>query len=138
MIQRFYIDPSVFGGLFDHEFELESRLLFDMVKDGRVICLYSDYTEKELVGAPEKVRFYFRDLFIHQKRSYIMESQIIPNFHTVEFFRKIKEKISEETYGLSYEELMAYFANKNSECERLDELTIEEQTCLMDEELCRS
>jgi len=31
------------------------------------------------------------------------------NFKTVSTFRKIKDKISSEIWGLSYEELMVYF-----------------------------
>jgi len=32
MKQRFYIDTSVFGGMFDKEFETETKLLFEKVK----------------------------------------------------------------------------------------------------------
>ena len=39
-------------------------------------------------------------------------------FDTVKFFREVKEKISEETWGLSYEELMEYF----DKAEREDKL----------------
>ena len=38
-------------------------------------------------------------------------------FDTVKFFREVKEKISEETWGLSYEELMEYFAKAKREDE---------------------
>jgi len=33
-MQRFYFDTSVFGGMFDSEFEEESTLLFEKVKLG--------------------------------------------------------------------------------------------------------
>jgi hypothetical protein len=46
MKQRFYIDTSVWGGLFDTEFERETAMLFDMVRAGKVVCLYSDIIEK--------------------------------------------------------------------------------------------
>ena len=59
MIQRFYIDTSVWGGLFDKEFEMETVLLFDFVKTKQIFCLYSDITESELMKAPEKVKSYF-------------------------------------------------------------------------------
>jgi len=62
MKQRFYIDTSVFGGLFDPEFERESVLLFDMVKNDQVVCLYSDVVERELMGAPVKVQSFFESL----------------------------------------------------------------------------
>ena len=35
-------------------------------------------------------------------------------FDTVKTFRKIKEKISEDIWGLSYEELMKYLENSKS------------------------
>jgi len=45
------------------------------------------------------------------------------NFDSVNFFRKIKDKISKETYGLSNEQLMEYYkdANKEAFFKRLDE-----------------
>ena len=44
-------------------------------------------------------------------------------FDSVNFFRKIKDKISKETYGLSNEQLMEYYkdANKEAFFKRLDE-----------------
>ena len=45
------------------------------------------------------------------------------NFDSVNFFRKIKYKISKETYGLSNEQLLEYYkdANKEAFFKRLDE-----------------
>lgn len=62
MKQRFYFDTSVFGGVFDSEFEEVTLLLFERVRLGRIICIYSDLTETELNSAPEKVRNYFKEL----------------------------------------------------------------------------
>ena len=62
MKQRFYFDTSVFGGVFDIEFEEITLQLFERVKLGKVVCVYSDLTETELVKAPEKVREYFKNL----------------------------------------------------------------------------
>ena len=62
MKQRFYIDTSVFGGLFDSEFEEETTLLFERVKLGQIICVYSNLTESELTNAPENVRNFFNKL----------------------------------------------------------------------------
>ena len=60
--QRFYFDTSVFGGVYDIEFEEDSIQLFEKVKLGQIICVYSDLTERELFEAPEKVKSFFRDL----------------------------------------------------------------------------
>jgi len=62
MVQRFYFDTSVFGGIFDEEFETESQLLFDMVHNGIVRCVYSELSEKELQNAPERVKAFFQEL----------------------------------------------------------------------------
>lgn len=62
MKQRIYFDTSVFGGVFDIEFEETTLQLFERVRIGKVICVYSDLTETELVNAPVKVRDYFKKL----------------------------------------------------------------------------
>ena len=62
MTQRFYFDTSVFGGLFDTEFERETTILFEKVALGQIICVYSNLTESELSKAPQRVRDFFLDL----------------------------------------------------------------------------
>ena len=56
MTQRFYFDTSVFGGIFDTEFEEETVLLFEKVALGQIKCVYSNLTESELSKAPEQIR----------------------------------------------------------------------------------
>ena len=53
MTQRFYFDTSVFGGMYDTEFERETTLLFEKVSLGQIICVYSNLTESELAKAPQ-------------------------------------------------------------------------------------
>ena len=62
MKQRFYFDTPVFGGVFDKEFEEVTLQLFERVKLGKIICVFSDLTETELVNAPKNIREYFRSL----------------------------------------------------------------------------
>jgi predicted nucleic acid-binding protein len=62
MIQKLYFDTSVFGGVFDKEFEESTLQLFERVKLGKIICMYSDLTETELLKAPINVRNYFKSL----------------------------------------------------------------------------
>ena len=62
MIPRLYFDTSVFGGVYDEEFEEISNLLFEKVRLGQIICVYSDLSETELQNAPQRVRQYFADL----------------------------------------------------------------------------
>ena len=62
MKQRFYFDTSVFGGVYDIEFDEPTLQLFEKVKIGEITCIYSDLTIGELDNAPQKVRDYFAAL----------------------------------------------------------------------------
>ena len=55
-IQRIYIDTSVFGGYFETEFELHTKVLFQKIMKGEIILLYSQMTEIELSKAPENIQ----------------------------------------------------------------------------------
>ena len=56
MKQRIYIDTSVFGGYFDQEFKDHTIPLFDKIRAGEFIVLYSTVTQDEIEHAPEKVK----------------------------------------------------------------------------------
>ncbi len=62
MKPRLYFDTSVFGGVYDEEFEEISILLFEKVKLGQIICVYSDLSETELENTPERVKDFFTNL----------------------------------------------------------------------------
>lgn len=62
MRPRYYFDTSVFGGVFDAEFQVESSSVFELVQSGEVICVLSEITEGELADAPERVRHFFLGL----------------------------------------------------------------------------
>ena len=53
---KFYIDTSVFGGYWDEEFKEETRAFFEYVSNNNEELVYSDITEEELIGAPQRVR----------------------------------------------------------------------------------
>ena len=59
MNPRLYFDTSVFGGIYDSEFEKATRILFNMVRKGEIICVYSGLTEIELERAPQMVIDHF-------------------------------------------------------------------------------
>ena len=52
-MERLYLDTSVFGGYFEPEFKLWTKILFDKVKAGKYQLLFSRMTDDELVLAPE-------------------------------------------------------------------------------------
>jgi predicted nucleic acid-binding protein len=77
MKQRFYFDTSVFGGVYDIEFEEETLHLFERVKLGKIVCVYSDLTETELIKAPENVKNHFKELPKENTERVIVNSEII-------------------------------------------------------------
>ena len=77
MKQKFYFDTSVFGGIYDKEFEEETLQLFERVKLGKIECMYSDLTETELLNAPENVRTYFKNLPRENTERVIVNAEII-------------------------------------------------------------
>jgi predicted nucleic acid-binding protein len=62
MKQRIYVDTSVIGGYFDKEFSEATQQLFELVKDGEIIIVYSEILEDELFDAPDHVRDFFYTL----------------------------------------------------------------------------
>lgn len=67
----------MFGGVYDREFEEETLQLFERVKLGKIICMYSDLTESELLKAPETVRTYFKSLPKENIERVVVNAQII-------------------------------------------------------------
>jgi predicted nucleic acid-binding protein len=55
-MERIYLDTSVFGGYFEPEFELWTKILFDQIHKGEFKVIYSRLTDIELKPAPEKVK----------------------------------------------------------------------------------
>ena len=92
MQQRFYFDTSVFGGLFDSEFEEETVLLFEKVALGQIRCIYSNLTESELTNAPERVRDYFLNIPENCKEKILVTPDALILAQTY-----IKEKVVGET-----------------------------------------
>jgi len=60
--QRLYFDTSVFGGVFDEEFQEASKQLFERVVSGEITCVYSEITETEILRAPKHIQDFFKSL----------------------------------------------------------------------------
>lgn len=58
---RVYADTSVFGGVFDPEFDEPSRTFFEQVRDGRFQLVISDTVDEEIGSAPEQVRAWYNE-----------------------------------------------------------------------------
>ena len=77
MKQRFYFDTSIFGGVYDEEFEEITLQLFERVKLGQIICVYSDLTERELLNAPERVKQHFKKLAVENLERLTVTDEIL-------------------------------------------------------------
>ena len=55
-VAKIYLDTSIFGGFYDSDFEEETQILFEKIKLGQFKVVYSNTTEEELLGAPERVK----------------------------------------------------------------------------------
>lgn len=53
---RVHVDTSVFGGVFDFEFDIASREFFKQVADGRFVVVTSAVIDDEIRFAPAPVR----------------------------------------------------------------------------------
>jgi hypothetical protein len=62
MIQRFYLDTSVIGGVFDSEFEEHSTILMEKVNLGQIIAVISEVTESEIMEARKEIRDFYTSL----------------------------------------------------------------------------
>jgi len=57
-----YLDTSVIGGYYDKEFEKDTHLLFQSIKDGKYKVFISNLIEQELIKSPERVKNLLNDL----------------------------------------------------------------------------
>jgi hypothetical protein len=59
---RVYADTSVFGGLFDQEFQAVSRIFFDQIQEGKFKLVTSVLVQEEIDPAPMNVREFFESV----------------------------------------------------------------------------
>ena len=73
MRQRLYLDTSVFGGLFDDEFEEFTKPLFERILSGEFIILFSTVTQDELSNAPLRIQDMVKKLKI-ENTEFLLEN----------------------------------------------------------------
>lgn len=59
---RTYVDTSVFGGVFDEEFEKPSKTFFDQIKGGQFNLVVSAVVQEEMIPSPQSVRDFFEEM----------------------------------------------------------------------------
>jgi predicted nucleic acid-binding protein len=71
-----YADTSVYGGVFDDEFQDNSRRFFQQVEAGRFDLLISDVVRQEIAEAPKRVQTHFRRQLAHA-RSVSIDEEVL-------------------------------------------------------------
>jgi len=61
---RIYVDTSVLGGCFDHEFAQWSNRLMEEFRRERLLPVLSDVTAAEVLAAPHEVRVLHEDILV--------------------------------------------------------------------------
>jgi len=59
---RTYVDTSVFGGVFDEEFEKPSKTFFDQIKADQFNLVVSAVVQEEMIPSPQSVRDFFEEM----------------------------------------------------------------------------
>lgn len=59
---RIYADTSVFGGIYDEDFQEESREFFDEVRRNRFTLVTSAVVQAEIEPSPEEVKKFFKEI----------------------------------------------------------------------------
>jgi len=83
----------------------------------QIICIYSELTETELVNAPTNVKNYFKELPKESLEKVEINDDILAlanKFDTVKTFREIKDKISKDLKGMSFDEIKEYLKKQSS------------------------
>ena len=86
MVKKIYIDTSIVGGFFDKIFALETKALFERLKNKEVVFVLSDVLKKELLKAPTMVKNllqqYDEDCFEHVELT--PEAEFLANCYIAE------------------------------------------------------
>ena len=62
---RVYADTSVFGGVYDEEFDIPSAAFFDEVRKSKRTLVVSDVVRREITTAPQDVRMLFDEMLAY-------------------------------------------------------------------------
>jgi len=73
---RVYADTSVFGGVYDDEFQQPSLKYFEQVKGGQFVLVTSAVVQDEMVAAPPTVRRFFEEILGFAEVADITESAL--------------------------------------------------------------
>ncbi|MDQ1256691.1 MAG: hypothetical protein QG656_1290 [Candidatus Hydrogenedentes bacterium] len=102
---RVYADTSVFGGVYDKEFEEASRAFFDLVCASKFRLVVSAVVLDELVTAPDAVRLFFNGMLEYIEvlepsdeadalQQAYMDAEILSSIHSRDAFHVASATVS--------------------------------------------
>lgn len=74
---RLYLDTSVFGGVYDDEFQEDSRRLISAIHAKKFITMMSDVVLEEINAAPKGVQKVVNDLPVQQQEMVFTTTEVI-------------------------------------------------------------
>ncbi len=75
--RRVYVDTSVFGGVFDKEFEVSSHKFFELVRRERFILVVSPTIHAEIEFAPAGVKKFFKEMLSFAEELDVSEDALV-------------------------------------------------------------
>ena len=72
-----YLDTSVIGGYYDIVFEEDTKPLFESIRKGEFIMMYSNITEEELLDAPEPVRMLIETIPVENRKRVELSEEVM-------------------------------------------------------------
>ncbi len=75
-LTRVYADTSIFGGIFDEEFETASKVFFGAIKKGSFKLITSELVREEVQAGPQKVIDLFEEYLVIAEIAEITESAL--------------------------------------------------------------
>lgn len=110
---RIYADTSVFGGVFDEEFEWASNTFFDAVRKVRFLLVTSELVREEIQAGPGSVQKLFHDILpvaeiaeisaetLKLQQAY-MDAGIVPKKYSTDALHVVLATTSQESLIVSW------------------------------------
>ncbi|MEI8011665.1 MAG: type II toxin-antitoxin system VapC family toxin [Candidatus Omnitrophota bacterium] len=75
--RRVYVDTSVFGGVFDKEFDVPSHRFFELVRKERFLLVVSPTIHAEIEFAPAQVKKFFQEMLSYADELDVTEEALV-------------------------------------------------------------
>lgn len=106
---RVYVDTSLVGGYFDIEFEEWSKALINDFRAGRYQAVVSNVVAKEIAAVRDFVRELYAEIALASGNPLMTQNRA---FHSVHFFRSVRDKHADLLSDRGPDEIVAFFLSQ--------------------------